>query len=117
MPAYCRAETDNDFPDSAHHGAHGPVPIMRPNRNRLTPPMAGFLDAALAHGHPYHDDMNAPGAVGIGPYPHNQYADGTRASTALTHLLPACSAAAGHTRHLHRTNPNCRTAHPHAARA
>ncbi|MCP3805103.1 GMC family oxidoreductase N-terminal domain-containing protein [Allokutzneria sp. A3M-2-11 16] len=89
LPAYCRAESDKDFPGSTYHGANGPVPIVRPDPARLTPPMAGFLDAAMDFGHPYQDDMNAPGAVGIGPYPHNQYPDGARASTASTYLAPA----------------------------
>lgn len=89
LPAYVRAESDQDFPDAPYHGSDGPVPIVRPDRERLSPPMAGFLDAVLAHGHQYREDMNVPGAVGIGPYPHNQYAGGVRASTALTHLGPA----------------------------
>ncbi len=89
LPAYRRCEADRDFPDAPHHGPEGPVPIVRPDRDRLTAPMAAFLESMLDHGHDYQPDMNAPTAVGIGPYPHNQYADGTRASTALTYLAPA----------------------------
>jgi choline dehydrogenase len=89
LPAFCRAETDRDFPDAPYHGDDGPVPIERADHNSLSPPMAGFLDAVLAHGHQYHEDMNAPGAVGIGPYPRNQFPDGTRASTAATYLSAA----------------------------
>jgi choline dehydrogenase len=89
LAAYRRAETDQDFPDAPYHGADGPVPIVRPDPDRFTKPMAGFLEAMTACGHPFRADMNAPDAVGIGPYPHNQYPDGSRASTALTHLRPA----------------------------
>lgn len=87
LRSYCRLETDQDYGDQPYHGTDGPVPIHRPRSGDLTP-MAAFLEAAMAHGHPYVEDMNAPDAVGIGPYPHNQWGT-TPASTAATHLQPA----------------------------
>ena len=88
LPSYCRVEADQEYGDEPYHGAAGPVPITRVPRDDLTAPMAGFLEAVLAAGHPYRADMNAPGADGIGPYPQNRRRR-TRMSTNLTHLAPA----------------------------
>lgn len=88
LSSYRRLETDRDHPDSAFHGGDGPVPIVRPARDELTAPMAAFLAATLAAGHPYRADMNAPDAYGIGPYPQNRRGR-LRMSTNLTHLAPA----------------------------
>lgn len=90
LVSYVRMETDLDFPDRPYHGAHGPLPVIRPGRSGLNAPTAGFLEAVLAAGHPYQDDMNAPDAHGIGPYPQNRSGD-VRMSTNLTHLAPARS--------------------------
>ena len=88
LDSYRRLETDHDFPDAAHHGDHGPVPIVRPREADLSAPARGFLDAVLDAGHPYRPDMNEPGATGIGPYPQNRR-HGVRMSANLTHLAPA----------------------------
>jgi choline dehydrogenase len=88
LPAYRRLESDQDFPDTPYHGGAGPVPIVRVPRRQLTAPMAGFLEAVLAGGHAYCPDMNAPDAIGIGPYPQNRRGR-VRMSTNLTHLAPA----------------------------
>lgn len=88
LDAYRRLETDRDFPGAPHHGDRGPVPIARPDPDRLSAPERGFLDAVLASGHAYRADMNAPGAVGIGPYPQNRRRR-VRMSANLTHLAPA----------------------------
>lgn len=90
LPSYRRLESDQDYPDAPYHGRDGPVPIVRTGRGALTEPMSGFLDAVLAQGHPYVDDMNAPVAAGIGPYPKNRRGR-VRMSTNLTHLARARS--------------------------
>ncbi|MFG1674502.1 GMC family oxidoreductase [Micromonospora sp. NPDC049282] len=90
LPAFRRLESDEQFGDRDYHGADGPVPITRWSRGQLTPAMDCFLEAVLALGHDYQEDMNAPAAVGIGTYPQNRR-DRLRMSTALTHLDPARS--------------------------
>jgi choline dehydrogenase len=50
--------------------------------------MAGFLEATLAAGHPFSDDLNDPDAVGIGLYPQNRRGR-LRISTNLAYLGPA----------------------------
>lgn len=92
LPAFRRLESDQQFGDRDYHGADGPVPITRWSRGELTPAMDGFLEAVLALGHEYQEDMNAPDAVGIGMYPQNRR-DRLRMSTTLTHLDPARSRA------------------------
>jgi choline dehydrogenase len=53
LPSYCRLEADQQIGDRSYHGATGPIPINRWGREELLPPMAGFLDATLATGHPF----------------------------------------------------------------
>jgi len=84
LRALCRLETDRDFPGGVH-GADGPVPIARWGLDELLPGPQAFLAAATDHGIPWMDDMNAPGASGIGVIPMNRQ-DGVRMSTALTYL-------------------------------
>ena len=52
--------------------------------------MAGLVEAVVAAGHPFVEDLNAPDAVGVGRYPQNRWGR-VRASTTLTHLKPARS--------------------------
>ncbi|MFG1945792.1 GMC family oxidoreductase [Nonomuraea sp. NPDC048826] len=88
LESYRRVETDLQFGDRPYHGADGPVPITRDPVERWIEPVRGLVEAVMAAGHPYQDDMNAPGASGIGPYPHNRRGT-ARMSTAVTHLAPA----------------------------
>ena len=88
LPSYCRLEADQQFGDRGYHGAAGPIPITRWSRDELLPPMAGFLDATLAAGHPFCEDLNSPKAMGIGPYPQNRRGR-VRMSTNLAYLSPA----------------------------
>ena len=50
--------------------------------------MHAFIDACAERGHARVDDLNAPGAVGVGSLPVNQV-DGVRQSTAIAYLAPA----------------------------
>ncbi|WP_336207240.1 GMC family oxidoreductase [Nonomuraea sp. LPB2021202275-12-8] len=88
LESYRRVETDLEYGDRPYHGAAGPVPITRHPREQWIAPVRGLVEAVLAAGHPYCEDMNAPGASGIGPYPHNRRG-AARMSTAVTHLAPA----------------------------
>ena len=87
LPVFGEIEHDADFAGDGH-GSSGPVPVVRDRVDDLPPLQRSFLDAAVAAGHLLVDDHNRPGAVGAGPMPRN-VVDGTRMSTAITHLLPA----------------------------
>lgn len=67
------------------HGTSGPVPIARWTEDELLPVQHSFRAAVTGHGIPWIDDLNAPGASGIGVMPMNRR-DGQRMSTALTYL-------------------------------
>ena len=88
LAAFSRLERDREFGDREYHGASGPIPIERYAGDQLLPIMGGFRDATTARGHAYCEDMNAPGAVGIGPYPQNREGR-LRMSTNLAYLAAA----------------------------
>jgi choline dehydrogenase len=89
LPIFRAVEADVAFPDE-WHGTEGLIPVVRVPVGELDAWPRAFLDAAVAAGHPVVDDHNHPDAVGVGPLPRN-VRDGTRMSTALTHLAPARS--------------------------
>ena len=82
-----RLESDADFADQ-WHGSDGPIPVRRHPYNELNAVQIGFIDGATAVGHPYVDDHNRPGAIGVGPSPRTAR-DGVRMSTAMTYLAQA----------------------------
>lgn len=88
VESYSKLETDQAYGDRPYHGSSGPVPIRRPGQDDLGPVMHALVTAVVDAGYAYVEDVNAPDALGIGPYPHNQR-DRRRMSTAITHLLPA----------------------------
>lgn len=88
LPAYCRYERDVDFGDRDYHGDNGPVPVLRAGPAEFTAATRAFVHALTEVGHPWAEDMNAPGAVGVGPYPKNRV-DSDLMSSARTHLDPA----------------------------
>lgn len=88
LPAYRRYEGDADFGDSAHHGQSGPVPVVRAEAAEFTTATRAFAGALAEAGHPWVDDLNAPGAVGVGPYPKNLLGSELMSSV-RTHLDPA----------------------------
>ncbi len=85
---FCRLESDADF-TSQWHGSDGPIPVRRHPRSELNAVQTAFLDGATAVGHPYVEDHNQPGVVGVGPSPRTAK-NGTRMSTAITYLAQAC---------------------------
>lgn len=86
--AFCRLESDLDFPGRPWHGSDGPVPVRRYPAEERSVLADAFLEAARGAGHAEVVDHNAPGAVGAGPLPSNTV-DRLRMSAALTHLAPA----------------------------
>lgn len=88
LPYFAKLESDQDFAAADYHGADGPTPIYR-----APIPSWGAVDealrvAALGHGFPWAEDVNAPGATGVSPYPINSRA-GQRVSTNDAYLEPA----------------------------
>ena len=88
LPAFCRLERDLDFPDAGWHGADGPLPIRRYADEEIDPVQRAFLEAAVAVGDTPVEDLNRPGAVGVGKVPATTI-DGERMSTVRTYLAAA----------------------------
>ena len=88
LPYFCMSETDRDFGEASWHGSYGPLPIRRYRESERNGFQQGLIEAALGSGHPFVEDHNAPGAVGVGPTPVNAVG-GTRVSAALAYLGPA----------------------------
>ena len=87
LPFFRKLECDIDFVDK-WHGSDGPIKIRRPHSDQMIPIQRAFLDSSLAEKHPWIEDHNAPGAIGVGRLPEN-VSMGVRQSTALTYLLAA----------------------------
>lgn len=87
LPTFRAVETDADFGEASWHGASGPLPIRRYQESERNAFQQGLIEAAVRSGHPFVEDHNAPGAVGVGPTPVNAV-DGTRISAALAYLGP-----------------------------
>jgi choline dehydrogenase len=90
LPYFAKLEDDEEFGDEPYHGRGGPTPIFRTPRERWGSVDSALCDAALAAGHPWAPDVNAPGAVGVSPYPINSRA-GRRVSVNDGYLEPARS--------------------------
>lgn len=85
LPWFRFIENDSDFGGRPYHGDHGPITISRYPREGWYPLFERFAESALARGHGWVDDHNAPGAVGVGPVPLNMV-DGRR-QTQVDHYL------------------------------
>ena len=88
LPWFCAVESDRDFGGAPWHGDSGPIPISRYPRADWHELQERFAEAALSVGHPWVDDLNAPGALGIGPVPLNML-EGRRQTPADHYLDPA----------------------------
>ena len=88
LPAFIKLENDLEFGNWPWHGMDGPIPIYRAAKEQWGPADRAFCDAALALGHPWWDDLHAPGATGVSTYPINSR-NGERVSTYDAYLEPA----------------------------
>jgi len=88
LPAFNRLERDLDYGAEHYHGDSGPISIRRWHDDELVPTQAAFIEAALEHGFPPSDDVNAPDAEGVGKMAMNKLGR-LRISTALGYLSAA----------------------------
>ncbi len=88
LPAFNRMERDLDFGAQPYHGDAGPISIRRWTQEELVPTQAAFIEAAIEHGFPACDDVNAPDATGVGAMAMNKLGR-LRISTALGYLSAA----------------------------
>ena len=86
LPYFRRLETDLDIRDD-FHGADGPIPVRRYQRDNWNRDQEAFVDTCVAAGFPESWDQNNPDSTGVGPVPMNN-PDGIRMSTALTYINP-----------------------------
>ncbi|MFR9728905.1 GMC family oxidoreductase [Saccharopolyspora sp. MS10] len=88
LPLLRKLENDQDFGAEPHHGADGPIPVVRPRREDFATVESAVDAAAERLGHPWAPDHNAPGATGASPYAFNS-SGGRRVSTNDAYLEPA----------------------------
>jgi choline dehydrogenase-like flavoprotein len=88
LPLLKRLEDDLDFGAADYHGQGGPIPVSRYALERFNAFDLAFRDAALALGHAWEPDHNAPNTTGISPYAYNGRGD-ERVSTNDGYLEPA----------------------------
>lgn len=87
LPFFNRSEDDEQFGIEPYHGTGGPIPIHRAPLEAWGPVDAALHAAALAAGFPWAEDVNAPGAIGVSPYPINSRG-GRRVTAADGYLEP-----------------------------
>lgn len=85
LPYFRKLETDLDFGGDDFHGAQGPIPVRRLDREEMMPYARALYTACLEEGFPDCPDQNHPESTGIGPCPTNNR-DGVRVSTSLAYL-------------------------------
>lgn len=73
LPGLCAVEHDIEFGEASYHGDGGPVVITRLPQGSLDD---AFGAAAKTVGHPSCADHNAPGSMGVGPWPTNRVGGG-----------------------------------------
>jgi choline dehydrogenase len=88
LPYFARSEDDEQFGDAPYHGRGGPTPIHRMRREDWGAVDTALRAAALTAGHGWAEDVNAPGAAGVSPYPINSR-DGRRVTVNDGYLEPA----------------------------
>jgi choline dehydrogenase-like flavoprotein len=85
LPYFNRLETDREFGDQPYHGSSGPIHVERESLNEF---QQQVRSACLELGHPALEDLNEPGATGVGPLPRN-LRDRQRQSILLTYIAAA----------------------------
>jgi choline dehydrogenase len=85
LPYFIRLEHDLDYGHEAWHGDSGPLPSVRYLDHEYHPTTKAAIRAVRELGHPWVDDVNRPGAVGVGRMPMNTR-DGRRVTTLDAYL-------------------------------
>jgi choline dehydrogenase len=88
LPYFAKLEDDEAFGDEPYHGRGGPTPIFRTPQEEWGAVDTALHRAAIAAGHGWAPDVNAPDATGVSPYPINSR-DGRRVSVNDAYLEPA----------------------------
>jgi choline dehydrogenase/5-(hydroxymethyl)furfural/furfural oxidase len=88
LPYRRRMESDLNFGDAPYHGADGPIPVLRLGREEWGPADEALAEAAVAQGHGWCEDHNAPTGTGLSPYGISAR-DGARVTTNDGYLEPA----------------------------
>jgi choline dehydrogenase len=83
-PVLAAIETDQQFGDRPGHGSDGPIPVTRLS---FGPVDQAFTSWARTVGHAWVEDQNAPGVLGVGPWP-TKVVDGTVRYGVHPALLP-----------------------------
>lgn len=73
LPSLRAIETDVQYGSAQYHGDGGPVQVTRLEPGPLD---VAFEKACLDAGHPSCPDHNAPGSIGVGPWPTNRVEGG-----------------------------------------
>ncbi|MFE6891511.1 GMC family oxidoreductase [Streptomyces sp. NPDC057694] len=71
LPYFAKLEDDEQFGDEPYHGRGGPTPIHRTPQDAWGGVDTALSRSALAAGHGWAEDVNAPSAHGVSPYPIN----------------------------------------------
>lgn len=79
---------EDDPIDAPYHGKGGPIPIYRAPLDTWGNVDSAMREGAMALGHPWHDDLNAPDADGVCTYAINNR-NGDRVSVNDGYLEPA----------------------------
>jgi len=87
LPYFRRIEDYSDGP-SAPHGAGGPVRITRVARETMHPISRAWIDAGVAAGHAFNEDVNAGDPLGMAEMQAN-FGHGLRQSASRAYLAPA----------------------------
>jgi choline dehydrogenase len=88
LPYHLKLEDDADFGDAPQHGRGGPIPVYRAPIGNWGAVDRALREAALAAGHGWADDHNAPETTGVSPYAINSR-NAVRVSTNDAYLEPA----------------------------
>ena len=88
LPYRRRLESDLNFGDRPYHGAAGPIPVQRLDRDEWGPADEALAESAAAEGHVWCEDHNAPAGTGVSPYGISAR-DGARVTTNDGYLDPA----------------------------
>jgi choline dehydrogenase len=90
LPYFAKLEDDQEFGDTNYHGRGGPTPIFRTAQSQWGAVDSALAKSAIAAGFPWAQDVNAPGATGVSPFPINSRS-GRRVSVNDSYIEPARS--------------------------